>query len=209
MFSDGINVKGNVHIEIYDTESGKLKEEFYHKNLVVDVGKKFIASRLAAPPQLVGSSTVALNTQWYYRGYLYTVTTAGTVAAVPSLTQILTGSTTSNTAILRCDCDLTTGGVAISHMGIGSGAITPVSSDTALLTPVGARIATALSYTTNTNTVIMSSTFPGSTYANPAISEAGIFTALTGGTMVCRTTFGSFAIASTDTVAITWNLSIL
>ena len=56
MFSDGINVKGNVHIEIYDTESGKLKEEFYHKNLVVDVGKKFIASRFPLSSKITTKS---------------------------------------------------------------------------------------------------------------------------------------------------------
>ena len=149
MFSDVINVRGDVHIEIYDTESGKLKQEFDFPNLVVSAGKVFIASRIA------------------------------------------------NTSL------------AITHMGIGTGIITPVTGDVALSVQLLTRATATTSYTTGDNFVSISASFPGSTYANASITEAGLFTASTGNKLVCRTTFGSFPILSTDTIAINWKISIL
>jgi hypothetical protein len=150
MFSDNINVKGDVHIEIYDTESGTLKKQFDIHNLIVNIGKQFIAGRLAS------AST------------------------------------------------------SITHMAIGTNVTTPVATDTALLSQLGNRVAiTSNTYVSGNNYTTITATFPGSTYASSGITEAGLFTASTGSNAICRTTFGSFAILSTDTIAITWKLSIL
>lgn len=45
MFKEDLKVKGDLHIQLWDSE-GNLKEEKFEKNLVVTVGRNWIASRL-------------------------------------------------------------------------------------------------------------------------------------------------------------------
>lgn len=74
----------------------------------------------------------------------------------------------------------------MSHMAIGTGSTAAAASDTAL----GSQSArTTLTSTTVTdNDVVYVDTFPAGT-GTGAITEAGIFNASSGGTMLCRTVF--------------------
>ena len=102
---------------------------------------------------------------------------------------------------------LTGEGAAISHIGFGTAVTTPVISDVNLGAILGVRvpISGAITHSAGTNTITVDATFTG--YAGN-ITEAGMFNALTGGTMICRTTFGSVPVLATDGLAISWTLTI-
>ena len=213
MINDNFSVKGDVHVTVYD-ENGNIKEERDILNLVVTTGKKFLANKLAAPAQLIWNSAVTLAQQFYYNGYLYTVTAAGTLPVTPaSLTTTLTASTTlSGGVVLKCDADLTTDGVAIKYMAIGTSSTTPTVSDSSLGSQLANRQPVSVSYTSGSGVaakVVYSASFPGSTFVSTAVTEAGLFCSSTGGILVCRTIFGSFPILSSDSIGISWTLSIL
>jgi hypothetical protein len=95
--------------------------------------------------------------------------------------------------------------VSMTHMAIGTGTSSPGASDTALGTQTG-RV--SLSGTTvSTNTITYTATFPAGT-GDGAITEAGVFNASSGGTMLCRTTFPVVNKQSGDTIAITWVVTV-
>ena len=94
---------------------------------------------------------------------------------------------------------------AMTHMAIGTGTSTPGASDTALGTQTG-RVSLSGSVV-STNTITYTATFPAGT-GDGAITEAGIFNASSGGTMLCRTTFPVVTKASGDTIAITWVVTV-
>ena len=94
---------------------------------------------------------------------------------------------------------------AMTHMAIGTGTSTPGASDTTLGTQTG-RVSLSGS-TVSTNTITYTATFPAGT-GDGAITEAGVFNASSGGTMLCRTTFPVVNKASGDTIAITWVVTV-
>ena len=128
-------------------DQGIVTEKVHVPNLVVSVGKTFIASRMA-----------------------------GTSSSV------------------------------MSHMGLGSGTTAPVAGNTALETSLGANVALT-STTPSSNTVTYVATF-GAGVSTGAVTEAGIFNALSSGTMLCRTTFPVVNKAAGDTITITWVVTI-
>lgn len=99
----------------------------------------------------------------------------------------------------------TTDGV-MTHMGVGTGVTSPVVGNTALETALGARIALT-SATQTSNSVTYVGTF-GAGVSTGAITETGIFNALTSGTMLCRTVFPVVNKAAGDSIVITWNVTI-
>jgi hypothetical protein len=96
-------------------------------------------------------------------------------------------------------------GAPISHIGFGTSTITPVLSDTNIFSILGTRMPATITYTAGSNTITTSASFTG-TAGN--ITEAGMFNALTGGTLICRTTFGAVPVLSTDGLAIIWTIKI-
>jgi hypothetical protein len=94
---------------------------------------------------------------------------------------------------------------AMTHMGIGTGAVTPAAADTALGTQTG-RVSLSGSVV-STNTITYTATFPAGT-GDGAITEAGVFNAASAGTMLCRTTFPVVNKASGDSIAITWVVTV-
>jgi hypothetical protein len=94
---------------------------------------------------------------------------------------------------------------SMTHMAIGTGTSTPGASDTALGTQTG-RVSLSGSVV-STNTITYTATFPAGT-GDGAITEAGVFNASSGGTMLCRTTFPVVNKASGDTIAITWVVTV-
>ena len=145
MFSDDITIKGNLLIEKFDS-LGNCVETRKVKNLVVHVGKKFIASRMLSSTELI-----------------------------------------------------------MSHMSIGTGVVTPASTDTTLTTEI-ARV--ALSNATNAdNVVTYIAMFPAGT-GTGALTEAGIFNDPATGTMLAHTTFAVVNKGANDSISITWSITV-
>lgn len=149
----GIKATGRLKIEVF-AEDGSLRHSEVN-NLVVTVGKNFIAARMK-------DATVA----------------------------------------------------AMSHMAIGDGSsATPGTATAAALadTALGNELArVALGSTTVTgNEVQYSATFgPNVPVSAAQIVEAGIFNSAAGGTMLARTTFAVVNKTATDTMTITWTVTV-
>lgn len=102
----------------------------------------------------------------------------------------------------------TSGGstAVMSHMALGAGNTAAALAQTALVTPLGSR--KALSSTTATsNTVTYIATFAAGE-ATGAVVEAGIFNALTSGTMLCRTVFDVINKGAADSLVVTWVITV-
>ena len=102
---------------------------------------------------------------------------------------------------------LGTSKAVMSHMALGSGSTAANASDTSLGSQVGNREALDSASETSTGVITFASTFePGD--ATGALTEAGIFNASSGGDMLCRTVFNTVTKASTDTLAISWSITV-
>ena len=95
--------------------------------------------------------------------------------------------------------------VSMTHMAIGTGSTTPAAANTALGSQTG-RVSLSGS-SVSSNAITYTATFPAGT-GDGAITEAGIFNASSGGTMLCRTTFRVVNKASGDTIAVTWVVTV-
>jgi hypothetical protein len=95
--------------------------------------------------------------------------------------------------------------VSMTHMAIGTGAVSPAAGDQTLGTEGGRQLLTGS--TINNNTITFTSSFPAGS-GTGAVTEAGIFNASSSGTMLCRTTFPAVNKASGDTIAITWVVTV-
>lgn len=98
-----------------------------------------------------------------------------------------------------------TSDTAMSHMAIGTGSTAAAASDTAL----GSEAArTALASTTVTaNEIVYVDTFDAGT-GTGAITEAAIFNASSAGTMLCRTVFSVVNKGASDSMTITWTVTV-
>jgi hypothetical protein len=94
----------------------------------------------------------------------------------------------------------------MSHMAIGTDNTAAAASDTGLGSE-SARVALT-STTVNNNDVVYVASFTAGTPSSAAvITEAGIFNASSGGTMLCHTVFGSISKGTSDSLTITWTVS--
>ena len=96
---------------------------------------------------------------------------------------------------------------AMTHMAVGTNNTTPVAGDTALLAEV-ASSRTALTSTTVSGTVITYVCTFGAGVGTGALVEAGIFNAASLGDMLCRTTFSVVNKGASDSMTITWTVTI-
>ena len=94
----------------------------------------------------------------------------------------------------------------MSHMAVGSGTTAATGSQTDLVSILGVRESLDSS-TSSSNTVTYTSSFEAGE-GTGAVTEAGIFNASTGGTMLCRTTFPVVNKGANDTMAITWTITL-
>ena len=96
---------------------------------------------------------------------------------------------------------------AMTHMAVGTSSTTPAAGDTTL----GAEVAgsrTALTSTTVSGSVITYvCSFPAGT-GTGALVEAGIFNAASSGDMLCRTTYSVVNKGASDSMTITWTVTI-
>jgi len=96
---------------------------------------------------------------------------------------------------------------AMSHMEVGTDNTAAGASDTALGAAVGSSRVTLDSTTVTDNAVAYVATFPAGT-GTAALTEAGVFNASSGGTMLCRTVFSVINKGASDSMTITWTITI-
>ena len=95
----------------------------------------------------------------------------------------------------------------MSHMAVGSGSTAAAAGDTALESLLGSREILDSSTNPASGVVIYTSTFEAGD-ATGAVTEAGIFNAATSGTMLCRTTFDVINKGASDTMSVTWTITV-
>ena len=94
---------------------------------------------------------------------------------------------------------------AMSHMAIGSGTTNPAASDTAVETELGRVSLTSTSVSGAVVTYV--ATFAAGT-GTGAVTEAGILNASSGGTLLCRTEFNVVNKGSSDSMTVTWTVTV-
>lgn len=95
---------------------------------------------------------------------------------------------------------------AMSHMALGSGTTAAAAGDTDLQSILGVREALD-STTVSSNTIEYVASFEAGD-GTGAVTEAGIFNAASGGTMLCRTVFPVVNKGAADTMSITWTITL-
>lgn len=93
----------------------------------------------------------------------------------------------------------------MSHMAVGAGTTAAAVGDTALGSELG-RVALTAGTATD-NVVTYTATFGAGT-GTGAVTEAGIFNASSGGTLLCRVVFAVVNKGANDTIAITWTVTV-
>ena len=94
---------------------------------------------------------------------------------------------------------------AMSHMAIGSGSTAAAAGDTALGNELG-RV--ALTSTTVSGAVVTYvASFPAGT-GTGAVTEAGILNASSSGTLLCRTVFSVVNKGASDSMTVTWTVTV-
>ena len=93
----------------------------------------------------------------------------------------------------------------MSHMAIGTGSTAAAASDTALGTEAARQALTSTTVTANAVAYVAS--FAAGT-GTGAITEAGILNAGSGGTLLCRTVFSVVNKGASDSMTITWTVTI-
>lgn len=97
----------------------------------------------------------------------------------------------------------------MSHMGLGSSTTAAAAGQADLVALLGAREpidSTTISGTANEK-VVYECTFEAGD-ATGAVTEAGIFNAVTAGDMLCRTTFAVVNKAADDIMTVTWTITL-
>lgn len=104
---------------------------------------------------------------------------------------------------------------AMTHMGIGDSTQAAADSDTNLLGPntfrktfTTATVANSSPAAGRGNIVYQCQFLTGDNITGGAITEAGIFNAASGGTMLCRTVFPVVNKGANDTMTITWTITL-
>ena len=98
----------------------------------------------------------------------------------------------------------------MSHMAIGTNATAAAAAQTALITELARAALTSTTIVTTTvanDTVQFVATFAAGS-GTGAIVEAGILNASTGGTMLARTVFSVINKGASDSLTITWKVSL-
>lgn len=94
---------------------------------------------------------------------------------------------------------------AMSHMAIGSGSTAAAAGDSALGNQLG-RVALT-STNVASNVVTYAATFAAGT-GTGAVTEAGIFNASSSGDLLCRTVFSVVNKGASDSMTITWTVTV-
>ena len=95
----------------------------------------------------------------------------------------------------------------MTHMAVGTGPTDPAAGDTALETQVGSRKAFTTSASVSGAVVTYVCAFSAGE-GTGALTEAGIFNASSSGTMLCRTEFSVVNKGASDSMTITWTVTV-
>lgn len=145
-FKEPINVKGHIRLELYGPD-GSLKQLVDKDNVVVTVGKNYLANWLTAGTQ-----------------------------STPFM----------------------------SYVALGTGTTAAAASDTALQTELSTRVQGTL--TNSTNVWQNQATF-GPGVNTGALTESGLFSASSGGTMFARQVYPVVNKQAGDTIVFTWSVT--
>ena len=98
---------------------------------------------------------------------------------------------------------------AMTHMAVGTGTTNPAAGDTALETQVGSRKAFTTSAASSAAVVTYICAFVAGE-GTGALTEAGIFNHATGTStnMLCRTEFSVVNKGASDSMTITWTITV-
>jgi hypothetical protein len=97
--------------------------------------------------------------------------------------------------------------VAMTHMAVGTTNTAPAAGDTTLAAEVAASRTALTSTTPSSNTCVYVCTF-GAGVGTGALVEAGIFNASSAGTMLCRSVFSVINKGVSDSLTITWTITV-
>lgn len=95
---------------------------------------------------------------------------------------------------------------AMTHMALGSNSQAAAANNTALGSQLGSREGLD-STTVTSNAVAYVASFEAGD-ATGAVTEAGLFNAASGGTMLCRTVFSVVNKLADDSMTVTWTVTI-
>ncbi len=98
------------------------------------------------------------------------------------------------------------GGAAMGWMAVGTGSTAAAAGDTALGTEVDRNATTSI--TDSANVVTYVGNWAAGDATNSALTEAGIFNAASTGTMLARAVFTAINKGASDTLAITWTVTV-
>tara|TARA_E500000318_G_C3478877_1_gene179619 strand:+ start:45 stop:476 length:432 start_codon:yes stop_codon:yes gene_type:complete len=96
---------------------------------------------------------------------------------------------------------------AMSHMAIGSGSTAAAAGNSALGSQLGRVALTGGTGTVSGAVVTYVATFPAGT-GTGAVTEAGILNASSSGTLLCRTVFSVVNKGASDSMTITWTVTV-
>jgi Phage tail-collar fibre protein len=96
---------------------------------------------------------------------------------------------------------------AMTHMAVGTGGTAPATGDTQLQAEVVGSRTALTSATNNNNVTTYVCTFPAGV-GSGALQEAGLFNAVSVGQMQNRSTYAAITKDPTDSLSITWTVTI-
>ena len=91
------------------------------------------------------------------------------------------------------------------YCAVGNGTITPTSSDTALASELARTLG---SYSRTADTIWKNDATFNPGVGTGTITESGLYNAVSGGTLLCRQTFGAITKGSSDTLVVTWQYTL-
>lgn len=95
----------------------------------------------------------------------------------------------------------------MTHLAFGTSSTAPALANSSLGAEIGRVALAGGGGATSGNTITYTATF-GAGVATGAIVEAGIFNAASAGVMLCRTTFPVINKSASDSLAVTWVVTI-
>lgn len=103
--------------------------------------------------------------------------------------------------------NLAGGSTTLTHMAVGTGSTAAAAGNSALGSEIDRNALTTSGGTASSNTVQFDCTWAAGD-GTGALTEAGLFTASSGGTMLARTVFATVNKGADDTVTISWTVTV-